>query len=487
MGIKISGRPVAGGFSVGDVLVGNHAGATSQFPYRRIVEGVAAGSPAVAATGTLTFTANPTNGQTYAISGTGGTVTFTFKTSPAGGNDVAIDPDLEDTMQNFLTAIASLLVGRASAAIAGTAIVFTALSAGAAGNDLVGFAGGSAPISASGPGLAGGCDQLFVTPEEMLDAGSTATGTANPGTPSVGNSFSIGGVLFTYVSGAPSTSTQIQSGATLMVTRVRLRDAINANPQTGVTAAYSIGDGGGAPVALKAISPGAAGNDIALVNVSGSVITFSGPTLTGGGDDRGPKYAERAELLGEAAKASATLSLSGPLTADRQLYIGAITVNLSTILDFESDIAAQINNTPGIPVDAIGVNGSGRILVRAKVPGEAGNTIGVGIDGGSELVWSGSTLLGGAEPQPKSPVVLRGTYAFEAGAQVADGDVELYWARVTGAVPGDIVLVSITGQQLVSDVKAWVQDPDIVTIKVGNETGALVDLEGETAKIMILR
>lgn len=99
-------------------------------------------TPAVAATGTVTFTENPSDGDTLQI----GSVTYKFMTSPAAVNDVAIKGTVYETAQN----LADVINGDSGEAYAGTTspsldvsaeveagvMTLTARTAGTAGNSL---------------------------------------------------------------------------------------------------------------------------------------------------------------------------------------------------------------------------------------------------------------------------------------------------------------------------------------------------------------
>lgn len=99
-------------------------------------------TPAVAATGTVTFTENPADGDTLKI----GSTTYTFKTSPAAANNVAIKGTVDETAQN----LADVINGDSGEACAGTTspsldvsaevetgvMTLTARTAGTAGNSL---------------------------------------------------------------------------------------------------------------------------------------------------------------------------------------------------------------------------------------------------------------------------------------------------------------------------------------------------------------
>lgn len=99
-------------------------------------------TPAVAATRTVTFTENPSDGDMLKI----GNTTYTFKTSPADANDVAIKGTVYKTAQN----LADVINGDSGEAYAGTTspsldvsaeveagvMTLTARTAGTAGNSL---------------------------------------------------------------------------------------------------------------------------------------------------------------------------------------------------------------------------------------------------------------------------------------------------------------------------------------------------------------
>lgn len=99
-------------------------------------------SQAVAATGTVTFTKNPSDRDTLQI----GSTTYTFKNSPAAENDVAIEGTVNETAQN----LADVINGYSGEAYAGTTspsldvseeveagvMTLTARTAGTAGNSL---------------------------------------------------------------------------------------------------------------------------------------------------------------------------------------------------------------------------------------------------------------------------------------------------------------------------------------------------------------
>lgn len=120
-------------------------------------------TPAVAATGTVTFTKNPSDGDTLKID----SVTYIFRTSPAAANDVAIKGTVYETAQNLadvingdsgeafaLTISPSLDV---SAEFEAGVMTLTARTAGTAGNSLALVRTGDF-ANVSGETLSGGVD-----------------------------------------------------------------------------------------------------------------------------------------------------------------------------------------------------------------------------------------------------------------------------------------------------------------------------------------
>lgn len=138
--------------------------ATSDVPAGRLCASAITGTgttPAVAATGTVTFTENPADGDTLKI----GNTTYTFKTSPAAANDVAIQLTVYETAQNM----ADVINGNSGEAYEGTTspnqdvaaeidtgvMTLTARTAGTAGNSIALVQTGDF-ATVSGANLSGG-------------------------------------------------------------------------------------------------------------------------------------------------------------------------------------------------------------------------------------------------------------------------------------------------------------------------------------------
>lgn len=131
---------------------------------------IASTTPAVASSGSLSFLGSPADGEQVTVGGT----TYTFKTALSAGptvaNEVLIGGSMAATATNLAEAIngganigtdysvGTLANASASASANGTVVNVTALTAGAAGNN-VNFSSGTGSVSASGAGkLAGGAD-----------------------------------------------------------------------------------------------------------------------------------------------------------------------------------------------------------------------------------------------------------------------------------------------------------------------------------------
>lgn len=116
------------------------------------------------ASGSLHFTANPTNTQTIILDG----VTWTFVTSGATGNQTNLGVSLAATLTQLqldLTASANANISLANYAVTSTDLDVTYKTVGAVGNTYT-LAAGTSPDTPSGPTLTGG-----------TDASSTPTGT----------------------------------------------------------------------------------------------------------------------------------------------------------------------------------------------------------------------------------------------------------------------------------------------------------------------
>lgn len=113
---------------------------------------VTGGSPAVKASGTVKFAANPSGNDTLTI----GTTTLTFKESAVETTDVAIGDDLAGTLDNI---IAKSVTGVALTEDGIDTLTITASAAGAAGNSIA-IACTSTGAELSGSYLSGGADTI---------------------------------------------------------------------------------------------------------------------------------------------------------------------------------------------------------------------------------------------------------------------------------------------------------------------------------------
>jgi hypothetical protein len=115
-----------------------------------------------------------------------------------------------------------------------------------------------------------------------VDTGVVSTGTITfSGQPAVASTITINGVVFTFVSGAPS-GAQIQIAATLTLTLDNMVSVLNASVNAAVDdCTYS--KVGTTILLATNDTAGAAGNTFTLAASAASLGVASAPTLTGGG------------------------------------------------------------------------------------------------------------------------------------------------------------------------------------------------------------
>lgn len=137
-------------------------------------------TPAVAATGTVTFTENPSDGDTLQI----GSVTYNFMTSPAAANDVAIQKTVYETAQN----LADVINGDSGEAYAGTTSPSLDVSAE--------VEAGIMTLTARTAGTAGNSLDLVQTGDFANVSGATLSGGVNSSTSSVTDTVQLTNVKF---------------------------------------------------------------------------------------------------------------------------------------------------------------------------------------------------------------------------------------------------------------------------------------------------
>ena len=137
-------------------------------------------TPAVAATGTVTFTENPSDGDMLQI----GSVTYKFMTSPAAANDVAIQETVYETAQN----LADVINGDSGEAYAGTTSPSLDVSAE--------VEAGVMTLTARTAGTAGNSLALVQTGDFANVSGATLSGGVNSSTSSVTDTVQLSNVKF---------------------------------------------------------------------------------------------------------------------------------------------------------------------------------------------------------------------------------------------------------------------------------------------------
>lgn len=134
----------------------------SQFPHRHafwVTTDSQAPSTGSAATGTITFSGQPTAADTITV----GSSVFTFvETTPAGDDEVEIGADAEETLDNLLAAITALAGDTVTATKSGTTIIdLAAVEQGPDGNSIV-LTESADNVTVSGSGtLEGGSDPVL--------------------------------------------------------------------------------------------------------------------------------------------------------------------------------------------------------------------------------------------------------------------------------------------------------------------------------------
>ena len=267
------------------------------------VANLTGGTPSVAATATLTLptgAAAPTQGQTVTIGGT----TYTFENTigaQSSANDVLIGSSAQTALAHLVEAIGKGANGGTdygNGTIANTAVTVTASTANTATLQAssVGTAGNATPVSTNWAGvlfaggdLAGGVD------------GQLATGslTVNQPLPTAGETVTIGGTTYTFVStvgGLTAANTVlIDTGGSMLNTMANLAGAINAVssngqgqgvtygtgtiPNTSVTATGSTET----TLSLQALQSGSGGNTTPTTT-TWTTASFGAGDLTGGTD-----------------------------------------------------------------------------------------------------------------------------------------------------------------------------------------------------------
>jgi flagellar hook protein FlgE len=249
-----------------------------------------ASTAGTAATGTLTVTGNATAGETVTIGGT----TYTFETTLSGSTP--------DQVQIDSTSAANTLANLADA-INGTGQAGTNYSTGTTANTSVTATAGTSTLTltASQTGTAGNSIATTATwgtfGGTALSGGTAGSGSGTAATGSLtvstnataGETVTIGGTTYTFVSALTSTPDQVLIDTTngAQGTLANLADAINGNTSdagtnysTGTTANSSVtASASGSTLTLTASQPGTDGNSIGTTSTWG---TFGAATLTGG-------------------------------------------------------------------------------------------------------------------------------------------------------------------------------------------------------------
>lgn len=113
---------------------------------------IGAGTAAVKASGTLTYSTNPSAADTITV----GTTTLTYVASEPTSSQILIGSDLAATLVNTVAKLPASVVGSVSSSV----LTITAATGGTAGNSIA-LSESSSAISASGAALSGGADAVI--------------------------------------------------------------------------------------------------------------------------------------------------------------------------------------------------------------------------------------------------------------------------------------------------------------------------------------
>jgi phage tail sheath gpL-like len=115
---------------------------------------IAATTDGVKASGTITFTANPSANNTVTVD----TTTLKFVSATPGENEVLIGDDVAATIDNVIAALPASVTGTKADGV----LTITAAKDGTAGNDIA-LAKSGSNITVSGAKLSGGVDEVVDT------------------------------------------------------------------------------------------------------------------------------------------------------------------------------------------------------------------------------------------------------------------------------------------------------------------------------------
>jgi hypothetical protein len=214
------------------------------------------GSPAaVAATGTLTLTANPTDGETVELGGQ----SYTFKTALSAGGTVADEVLIGALATNSLdNLVDAIMAGAGAGTLHGTGTVANASASAAAG------AGDTVVVTAL---VAGESGNLIETTDSLVN-GSWGGGALSGGEEA--STVTVADETFSYVATAPDPLAGEFSNAAELEAFIEAIDGLSASETAGV-------------ITITADAPGLLGNEYTLAT-TGVGFALSAASLTGGAD-----------------------------------------------------------------------------------------------------------------------------------------------------------------------------------------------------------
>lgn len=304
-------------------------------------------------TGTLTQTANPTDGETVVI----GSRTYTFKTALTGAaNEVLIGASCVASMSNLIAAV-NAAAGAGTTYGSGTTVNADAVAA-------VGT-----PVKATGT--------------------LTSDGTA----PTDGDTVVLNGKTYTFQDTLTDVDGNVLIGASAATALDNLKSAVNLSAGAGTTYATSTTahptlvatTNTDTTQVFEAITAGGAGNLLTTVEV-GTHTSFGAATLTGGSDKVG-LTARYTGVTGDTVATTETLANGS---------FGAATLGSGVDPTAEQFVDALVAAIPVTELYSATKISANEVLFKMLVPGRNVTAVSETLTG-SNNGWSAATFYGGAD------------------------------------------------------------------------------------------
>ncbi len=310
----------------------------------------------LAATGNATVSGGTLAGQGTSDTVTIGAVTYTFvaaDAATAGHNEVALGATTQATLKNLMAA-----VNAANDATGNSGATFQLASNGAAsiqgltGAQISSVNGAQAVVTANAVGagtLAAGTGNFLALSDTFANSANVAgsPGGATAATkatglfdltnnPLSGNTVTIGGESYTFVSGAPTAANQVLIGGSANGTLNNLMEAVNNGPAgTGAGTNYGTGTVANTSATITAVAGGQATVQAITAGTAGNSVAISAELSNGAGG--GAVGTVSSSLAG----GGASVSLNS--AADAQSALTVIAGAISTVAATRGAIGSGIN------------------------------------------------------------------------------------------------------------------------------------------------